>query len=406
MASLENRAGHYRIIFRYGGTKYHHKLGKVPQREASSCLNRLEENLRFLERGLLEMPEGADLGVFLLSGGKLNHCPVIEKRVTVREFFDHYRTHVPEGAKEANTRYTENIHLAHLERLIGAETALKSITTDILQAYVDVRSKERSKFQGLVTPTTIKKELGTFASVWNKWGVPQRFVAVPAPTKGLLYGKTAGKPPFQTREQIERQIARGGLTPARIEELWDCLFLTLEEVEEVLREIRCRDVGRPFLYPMFVFAAHTGARRSEMIRSQIDDFDFENGVVTIREKKKDRSKDLTFRSVPMTPLLRETMKSWFVVHPGGQLTVCEKAGEPISVQRASQNFRRVLKKSKWSVLSGWHVFRHSFASNCARKGLDQRVIDEFMGHTTEDMRRRYRHLFPEHKKQALALVFG
>lgn len=87
-------------------------------------------------------------------------------------------------------------------------------------------------------------------------------------------------------------------------------------------------------------------------------------------------------------------------------TLCEKMGEPVSVQRASQNFRRVMNKSKWSVLSGWHVFRHSFASNCARKGLDQRVIDEFMGHTTEDMRRRYRHLFPEHKKQALALVFG
>ena len=76
--------------------------------------------------------EGADLGVFLLSGGKLNHCPVVEKRITLREFFEHYRTHLPEGAKEANTRYTENIHLAHLERLIGADTAVKSITTDVL----------------------------------------------------------------------------------------------------------------------------------------------------------------------------------------------------------------------------------------------------------------------------------
>ena len=30
MASLENRSGRYRIIFRYGGIKYHHKLGKIP----------------------------------------------------------------------------------------------------------------------------------------------------------------------------------------------------------------------------------------------------------------------------------------------------------------------------------------------------------------------------------------
>jgi len=91
----------------------------------------------------------------------------------------------------------------------------------------------------------------------------------PGPYEGLLYNKSAGKPPFQTREQIERQIARGGLTSARIEELWNCLFLTLDDVEEVLREIRGRYVGRAFLYPMVVFAAYTGARRSEMLRSQV-----------------------------------------------------------------------------------------------------------------------------------------
>jgi integrase len=157
---------------------------------------------------------------------------------------------------------------------------------------------------------------------------------------------------------------------------------------------------------MFVFAAHTGARRSEMLRSHIDDFDFEGGVVTIREKKKDRSKDMTFRTVPMTPLLRDTMRAWFASHPGGHLTLCEEPGVAVTVQRAAQNFGRILRGSKWTVLSGWHVFRHSFASNCARRGLDPRVIDEFMGHTTEEMRRRYRHLFPDHKKQSLALVFG
>ena len=30
-----------------------------------------------------------------------------------------------------------------------------------------------------------------------------------------------------------------------------------------------------FIYPMFVFAAHTGARRSEMRRSQIHDIDLD-----------------------------------------------------------------------------------------------------------------------------------
>ena len=34
------------------------------------------------------------------------------------------------------------------------------------------------------------------------------------------------------------------------------------------------------------------------------------------------------------------------------------------------------------------------------------VIDEWMGHQTEEMRRRYRHLFPDQQRQAILLVFG
>jgi site-specific recombinase XerD len=58
------------------------------------------------------------------------------------------------------------------------------------------------------------------------------------------------------------------------------------------------------------------------------------------------------------------------------------------------------------VLRGWHVLRHSFASNLAAKGVDQRFIDEFLGHQTEAQRRRYRHLFPHQQRQVLCQVFG
>ena len=50
--------------------------------------------------------------------------------------------------------------------------------------------------------------------------------------------------------------------------------------------------------------------------------------------------------------------------------------------------------------------RRSFITNCAVKGVDQRIIDGFVGHTTEDMRRRYTHLFPSSKKAAIETVFG
>jgi len=28
----------------------------------------------------------------------------------------------------------------------------------------------------------------------------------------------------------------------------------------------------------------------------------------------------------------------------------------------------------WEVLRGWHVLRHSFISNCASRGVDQRLL--------------------------------
>jgi site-specific recombinase XerD len=37
---------------------------------------------------------------------------------------------------------------------------------------------------------------------------------------------------------------------------------------------------------------------------------------------------------------------------------------------------------------GFHALRHSFSSNLTRAGVDDRIIDHFMGHQTEEMRRR------------------
>jgi site-specific recombinase XerD len=65
-----------------------------------------------------------------------------------------------------------------------------------------------------------------------------------------------------------------------------------------------------------------------------------------------------------------------------------------------------MRKSKWKVLRGYHVFRHSFASNLAAAGIDEHVIAALMGHLTAEMRARYRHLFPSQRRAAVASVFG
>lgn len=408
MAWLERKGTKFRIRFRFGGKKQFVALNTRKERDATTCLARFEENLLLAERGRLEIPVDADVGLFLLSDGKVNRRPQEEKRptpMTLGELFADYRENFPKDAKEEITRYTERIHMAHLERLLGARTKVHAITAKELQAYVTARSREKSKLKRTIGSRTIKKELGTLTAVWNQWAIPQGLATMALPTKFLTFGKERAKPPFQTREQIERQIGRGGLSEQEQEALWDCLFLTLPEIGEVLDYLKNKKCPS-FVYPLFLFAAHTGARRSEMLRSRIDDFDFEANAVTIREKKRDRDKVETYRTVPLTPTLAQAMKAWFNAHPGGQFTVCTSTGKSISKQLSARTFVRVLRKSKWSVLPGWHCFRHSFISNCVAKGVDQRLIDQWAGHTTEAMRRRYSHLIPKTSQEALRTVFA
>jgi integrase len=407
MASLEKRYdGRYRIVFCWQGERRYHSLGKLPECDARSCLDRLEESLRFVERGLLEIPPGTDLGRFLVSGGKFKARPAPEPQFTLADLLNRYQAEQLEGVKESSTRSTETIHIAHLLRIIGAKTNVQTISTETLEGYVNARAKEKGRGRRCVSHVTIQKELGTLSSVWNRWAQALKLVTGPAPTKGLIYAKGRAKPPFQTKDQIERQIARGGLSTQEVKDLWGSLFLTIAQVQELLVHVHSR-AGNPWVHVAFCFAAYTGARRSEILRSRVDDLDFEAGTVTIREKKRDRTREMTFRTVPMADGLKSELQRWLKEHhPGGAYTLAGRGGKSLALQTLTKAFRSAVKDSSWQMMQGYHVLRHSFASNCALKGVDQRITDDWMGHQTEAMRRRYRHLFPDQQREAIRSVFG
>ena len=304
MASLEKRYdGRYRIVFCWQGERRYHSLGKMPEREARSCLDRLEESLRFVDRGLLEVPPDADLGRFLVSGGKLNGKPVLETPLRFGELLKRYQAEHPAGVKEASTRSTETIHIAHLLRLIDPKTAVRSITTETLQGYVNARAKEKGRSGRTISHVTIQKEIGTLSSLWNRWARPLGLVVGPAPSKGLIYAKARAKPPFQTREQIERQVARGGFSAAEAKELWGSLFLTLSQVHELLyldhTQVR-QALGLCRVLPGRVHRRRGGRKScvhaSMISTSRPDDHHSREEARSFTE--------MTFRTVPMADVLK------------------------------------------------------------------------------------------------------
>jgi integrase len=322
------------------------------------------------------------------------------------------------------------LHFDHLDRILKGKSVVSSISRADLKGYVNTRSEEwidpnvyrrkrREKLAGKPprknrkaapseakdkpkrhpSSATIRKEIISLRTAWN-WARRHLDLTVEFPGTGLDFAKTEESLPFMTWEEAERRIAAGD-DP---EKVWECVYLRPAEINELLAWVKSRPIS-PWVYPILCFAAHTGARRSEIVRVLPSDLDLAAGVVTIREKKRDKRK-LTTRRVPLTPFLKEILASWLKERGSGKTLFCKNDGREISPREAMNYFDRALRTSKWGVLKGLHVFRHSFISALASKGVDQRVIDDMVGHSTDEQRRRYRHLFPDVKQKAVLDVFG
>src|SRR5262249_1050600 len=149
-------------------------------------------------------------------------------------------------------------HFGHLVRLLGKQFPMADLSQTTLQDYANKRSKMKWR-GGTIRSATIKKELISLRTAWN-WGEGGgvglgRFPSL----RQVRLQKPEEKPPFQTWAEIERRIALGGLTKAQIEESWNCLFLQLSEIDSLLQYVK-EHAQQPWVYPMFCFAAHTGAR--------------------------------------------------------------------------------------------------------------------------------------------------
>lgn len=405
MASLEldPDSGRYRVRFRYGGQEYKRSLRTKQQRIAQASLGQVEETLRMLELGMTSLPPEVDEGAFIISGARVRKAKLQTiSDLTLKQLFEVYDRELPKGAKEERTLAGEKLHFKHLLRHLKPSTRLSSIKSSLIQRYVELRSKDQ--FRGrLISPDTIKKELTTLRLVWN-WAKAQGYVQSDPPINRIVYPKRDEKPAFMTMKEIRRVLERGSVSKEAEAELWESLYLTREEVDCLLQHVSNQSLPA-FVYPMFVLVAHTGLRRSELLRAQRVDFDFEGRTVAVREKKRSRKHALSFRRIPMSGLLGKVFKTHLSESKGSEFAL-HKAGDiSLSIDAADYYFEAALKDSSWEKVRGFHVFRHSFASNAAAEGIDQRMIDSWMGHQTEEMQRRYRHLAPDGQQSAIDTVF-
>jgi integrase len=439
MASLQQRHGRWQCQFIYRGKRRTFALGDVSETEARAKADEVEYLLMRLSQGLIALPQDADIVSFVRHDGIIpagREAPAARGELKLCELRDRYiGTH--ESSFEHHTIRGIRRHFRHLCRHLGDAFPIRKLCLADLQGYVDRRAKARGR-RGRLNPVTIKAEIVTLRTAWN-WAAKMGIVSGRYPYDGLRYPKGNEKPPFQTRDEIERQLT--GLTDGQADELWEALYLTLPEVERLLTHVQASAV-HPWIYPLLATAAHTGARKGELLRMRIGDVDFAAGYIVIRERKRVHNRRTT-RRVPLSTALATLLSEWLKVHPGGpflfaQAEVVERSKKrsrttghrakdrpgstkermarvrrrerpgimPLTEDESHDHLKRTLARSEWEVIRGFHCLRHSFISACASHGIDQRLIDEWVGHQTDEQRRRYRHLYPSVQTAALRSVFG
>jgi integrase len=378
MAGVRKKGNGYHCTFRFRGQRFYFALGDVTEEQARARGVEVDEILGLIERGRLTVPDGVPLEDFVAAGGKV---PVVSARpetTTARQLFDRYLETHANGTVEDSSLRTARTHLNQLAGSVGDRFRIQSLTLADLQAHL-----ERRRRRG-VSPVTLRKEVATLRACWN-WAVHGGALRGTFPGRGLRFPKEEEKEPFRTFAEIEAIIAAEDADDARQEQLWEALYLTRPEVEELLGHVRANGT-LPWVFPVVAFAAYTGARRSEMLRALATDVDLAGGTVTIREKKRVKGKQST-RTAPITPKLAAVLGDWLAVRPASPFLFCQaqrvslsktRREGPTAVTRdeAHDHFKRTVEGSKWEVLRGYHVLRHSFISALASEGVDQRVIDE------------------------------
>jgi site-specific recombinase XerD len=187
--------------------------------------------------------------------------------------------------------------------------------------------------------------------------------------------------------------------PAREKKL--PVILSRDEVGRILRCVRL-PVYRACLTTIYV----CGLRLLEGAHLQVPDVDSARAVLHVHGKgRRDRYVPLPTAALDLLRAHWRTHRSpqWLFPAPvreGTRYFVPAGAG-PISRTSVQSAFGRALRQSGVHKRAHVHTLRHSYATHLLEAGVNLRLIQVYLGHTSARTTQLYTHLTPEARQTAL-----
>lgn len=378
----------YRLHFSYEGRQYKRFL--ISNKANAVILQRrVNFYVEEFKSGILPLPPDTKLADFIFNKAinkeqREKSCVFFSK--FLEEYLDLFLT-----TKAESTQKTEQIHIRHLKRFMESKRfndyLLSSFDVLFFEQYKSYRKTQN------VRNDTINKELTTFHIMFEK-AVKLRYISENILKDVDRLKKESNLERFRTLQEIKELLEQEDYPPEKIKEIKKFRYLVPSEIKELLQLFK-----HHWLYPIIATLSWTGLRRCELLKLEWCDIDLKRGFLWARSRKQSPKQKEVLRKIPIHNDLREILIE-HKLSKKSRWVFCKENGEQISKHTLHHTLNRLTKNTKFEGL-GVHSLRHSLASNLASQGVDQRVIDDILGHQTEEMRKRYQHLTPDSKTDAL-----
>ncbi len=224
----------------------------------------------------------------------------------------------------------------------------------------------------------------------------------------------------------DKQVSRSATTIAlcafkflyeqTLQQVWPTLSLVrpaqehkvpvILSVAEVHRLLAC--VQRPYYRVCLSTIYACGLRLQEGVGLQVADIDSGRLMLHVRQGKglKDRYVPLPQRTLALLRAYwsRHRNPVWLFPARGPRGVPLPEAPKPLSARGVQAAFTAALKDSGLHKRASVHTLRHSYATHLLEAGVNLRLIQTYLGHTSLRTTARYTHLTRQTETQAAIVI--
>lgn len=215
-------------------------------------------------------------------------------------------------------------------------------------------------------------------------------------------------------ELIKKNVANSVILPKSIKN--EVKVLSLKEQESFIEYAKTVPQSE-----LFILALATGLRQGELLALTWDDIDFENSILKVNKTQvefkdydepnskyridynppKTKSSNRTVPLLPEIVVMLKDMKEKQCKSLDTNLLFYNYKGKALYSTVIRKRFHRIMNMAGIEGLH-FHCLRHTFATRCLENGVELRVVQEFLGHSSINMTANlYTHVLPDKKKDSI-----